>query len=345
MANRKGKAMSKTRIKTAQKAATKERQQKTMRAAALDGFGGPEMVTLHTLPVPEVGLDEVLIHVESAGVGVWDPYEIQGGFAEMSGTKPRFPYVPGSDGAGTVAAVGQDVRRFHEGDRVYAFGLANPKGGFYAEYTAVTEDNVALIPGNVPTDRAGVMPWGAMTALRGLDDTLGLQAGESLLIFGASGGIGHLAIQLAQRMGARVFAVASGDDGVALARRLGADVVVEGHRDDIVTAARTFAPEGLDAALVTAGGEKTELALTALRDGGRVAYPNGVEPEPQGPSGVIVRSYDGEPDPPAIEKLNRLIETGPFEVHIARTFPLDQAAEALRTLDTHYLGKLALRPS
>jgi NADPH:quinone reductase-like Zn-dependent oxidoreductase len=337
--------MSKTRIKTAQPAATKQTKQKTMRAAALDGFGGPEMITLHTLPVPEIGPDEVLIHVESAGVGVWDPYEREGGFAGMSGTEPEFPYVLGSDGAGTVAAVGEDVRRFREGDRVYAFGLANPKGGFYAEYTAVKEDNVSLIRENLPTDQAGAMPWDAMTALRGLKDTLALQPGESLLIFGASGGIGHLAVQLAQRMGARVFAVASGDDGVALAKRLGADAVVDGHRDDIVTAARAFAPEGLDAALLTAGGEAAEQALTTLREGGRIAYPNGVEPEPQARSNVIIRSYDGTPDPQAIEKLNRLIESGPFEVHITRTFPLDQAAEAHRALDTHYLGKLALRPS
>jgi hypothetical protein len=90
MANRKGKAMSKTRIKTAQRAATKPTKQKTMRAAALDGFGGPEMITLHTLPVPEVGPDEVLIRVESAGVGAWDPYEREGGFAGMSGSKPKF---------------------------------------------------------------------------------------------------------------------------------------------------------------------------------------------------------------------------------------------------------------
>ncbi len=318
---------------------------KTMRAAALDGFGGPEMITLHTLPVPEVGPDEVLIRVESAGVGAWDPYEREGGFAGMSGSKPKFPYVLGSDGAGTVAAVGENVHRFHKGDRVYAFGLANPKGGFYAEYVAVKEDDVSLIPEILPTGQAGALPWDAMTALRGLDDTLGLQAGESLLIFGASGGIGHLALQLAKRMGARVFAVASGDDGVALAKRLGADAVVDGHRDDIAAAARAFAPDGLDAALLTAGGEAAEQALTALREGGRVAYPNGVEPEPQARSGVTIRSYDGTPDPQAIERLNRLIESGPFEVHIARTFPLDQAAEAHRALDTHYLGKLALRPS
>jgi len=330
---------------TTEPAAVRRPTKKTMRAAAIDRFGGPEVITLHTLPVPEVGPDDVLIRVEFAGVGVWDPFEREGGFAGMSRTEPKFPYVLGSDGAGTVAAVGERVRRFRESDRVYALSLANPKGGFYAEYTAVKEDDVSLIPERLPTDQAGAMPWDAMTALRGLDDTLGLQPGESLLVFGASGGVGHLGVQLAKRMGARVLAVASGDDGVALAKRLGADAVVEGHQDDIAAAARAFAPDGLDAALLTAGGEAAEQALATLRAGGRVAYPNGVEPEPQARSGVVVRGYDGTPDPQAIEKLNRLIEFGPFEVHVARTFSLDEAADAHRALDTHYLGKLVLRPT
>ena len=85
-------------------------------------------------------------------------------------------------------------------------------------------------------------------------------------------------------------------------------------------------------------------ALRAMNKNGRVAYPNGVEPTPKAPSGVKVQSYDVEPSPEQIEKLNRLIEAGPFEVHVARTFPLDKAADAHRELDKHYLGKLALRP-
>jgi NADPH2:quinone reductase len=335
---------SKKATKQARKEVVQQARPQTMRAAAIDRFGGPEVITLHTLPVPEIDPDEILIRVESAGVGVWDPYEREGGFAEMSGTEPKFPYILGSDAAGTVVALGDAVRGFREGDRVYAFTLGSPKGGAYAEYVAVKTNDASLIPGNLPIEQAGAMPVDAMTALRGLDDTLGLSEGDSLLVFGASGGIGHLAVQLAKRMGARVFAVASGDDGVALVRQLGADAVVEGHHEDVVAAAREFAPDGLDAALLTAGGEAAEQALTALHDGGRVAYPNGVEPEPQGRPGLIIRSYDGMPDPPAIEKLNRLIESGPFTVHIAQTFPLDRAAEAHRALDTHYLGKLALRP-
>jgi NADPH:quinone reductase-like Zn-dependent oxidoreductase len=227
--------------------------------------------------------------------------------------------------------------------------LVNPKGGFYAEYTAVKVDDVSRIPGNLTTQQAGAMPVDAMTALRGLDDTLALKPAESVMIFGASGGIGHLAVQLAKRMGARVFAVASGSDGVALVKRLGADAVVDGHKDDIAAVARQFAPNGLDAALITAGGPAADKALAAMRAGGRVAYPNGVEPAPEPPFGIDAKSYDGMPDPQAIEKLNRLIEssgppgTEPFKVHVARSFPLDQAAEAHRALDEHYLGKLVLQ--
>jgi NADPH2:quinone reductase len=316
----------------------------SMRAAAIDQFGGPEMLVLHTLPLPEVEPDEVLIRIESAGVAEWDPFEREGGFVQMLGMTPTFPYVLGTDGAGTVAAVGTQVTGFKEGDRVYSAALANPKGGFYAEYVSVKDEYVAHIPNKLSIDQAGVMLSDAVTGLRGLDDIIGLKRGESVMIFGASGGIGHMAVQLAQRIGARVFAVASGDDGVSLTKHLGADAVVDGHRDDVVAAARKFAPNGVDAALVLAGGEAADQALTAVRNGGRVAHPNGVEPPPKARPGVKVTAYDGEPDREIIDKLNRLIEAGPFEVHIARTFSLEQAADAHRALDEHYLGKLALRP-
>ena len=314
----------------------------TMYAAAIDEFGGP--ITPHTLPVPEVGPDEILIRVESAGVGVWDPFEREGGFADATAEQTHFPYVLGSEGAGTVIDVGSQVRDFKKGDRVYATAITNPKGGFYAEYVAVKASDASAIPRALTVEQAGVMPVDAITALRGLDDTLKLKRGESVMIFGASGGIGHMAVQLAERMGARVFAVASGDDGVDLVQRLGADAFVDGHKDDVVAAARRFAPKGLDAALMTAGGEVADRALEAVRDGGRVAYPDGVEPEPKARPGVESKSYEGDATPEAIARLNRLIDDAPIEVHVARTFPLDRAEDALRALDEHYLGKLALRP-
>jgi len=315
----------------------------TMRAAAIDHFGGADEIQVRQLPVPSVGSDEILIRVNSAGVGAWDPMEREGKLTELLGGKANFPYVLGSDGAGTVAAVGARVDRFKPGDGVYAYGFMNPKGGFYAEYAAVKADNAAPLPAKVPIDRTGAMPVDAITALRGLDDTIGLERGESVLIFGASGGVGHLAVQLAKRMGARVFAVASGADGVALAQRLGADMAIDGKAGGVGQALRNFASSGVDAALITAsGGSALDEALAAVRTGGRVAYPNGVDPAPKARKGITVRAYDGIPDPAALERLNRLIEAGPFEIYVDQTFTLDQAADAQRALERHHLGKLAL---
>ena len=324
--------------------ATKAREQ-TMRAIALDRFGGPETLKVQTLPVPEAGADEILINVEAAGVGAWDPFEREGGFAEMMGRTPKFPYVLGTDGAGTVAAVGENVQGFKEGDRVYAAELGNPKGGFYGEYAVVKAESASLIPGDLTMEQAAVLGSDALTALRGLDDVLGLQKDESVMIFGASGGIGHLAVQLAKRMGARVFAVASGEDGVKFVKDLGADAVADGRRDNVLDVARDFAPNGIDAALVTAGGEATDRALAAIRLDGRVAYPNGVMPEPKPPTKVRVEAYDGEGGREVLDKINRLIESGPFEVRVHRIFPLEQAAEAQAALEEHHLGKIALKVS
>src|SRR5690349_11351583 len=322
---------------------TKKATEKTMRAIALDRFGGPETLKVQTVPTPEPDADEILIHVECAGVGAWDPFEREGKFVEVLGQTPKFPYVLGTDGAGTVAAVGKNVKDFKEGDRVYAAELGNPKGGFYAEYAVVKAENASPIPNGLNMEQAAVLPSDGLTALRGLEEVLRLQPDESVMIFGASGGIGHLAVQLAKRLGARVFAVASGEDGVSFVKQLGADAAVDGRSDKVLDVAREFAPDGIDAALVTAGGEATNRALAAIRADGRIAYPNGVMPEPKAPAGVDIDAYDGEGGREAIERLNELIEAGPFEVHVDRVFPLDQAAAAQAALGEHHLGKIALR--
>ncbi|HEV8427026.1 MAG TPA: NADP-dependent oxidoreductase [Pyrinomonadaceae bacterium] len=324
-------------------AQTSQAKAQTMRAVALDKFGGPESLKIQNLPIPQIEAQEVLIRVEAAGVGAWDPFEREGRFVEIMGVKPKFPYVLGTDGAGTIAAVGKDVSRFKEGDRVYGAELANPKGGFYAQYAAVKADNASLIPVHLSIEQAAVLPTDGLTALTGLEKVLGLKSGESLMVFGASGGIGHLALQLAKRLGAKVFAIASGDDGVQLAKKLGADTAVDGRSDDVLKSAREFAPNGIDAALVAAGGERTDQALAAIRKGGRIAYPHGVMPEPKAPDGVEIEGYDGENNRALIDRLNALIDSGPFEVHVDRTFPLEEVSKAHKALDEHHLGKIALR--
>jgi len=188
---------------------------KLMKAAVIDRYGGPEEFHVATIPVPELKPDEVLVHLASAGVGVWDA-EVRSGEWEIG--ERRFPKVIGSDAAGDVIAVGSRVKRHRVGSRVYALAL---DGGCYAEYLAVKQDHAAAVPSGLSVEPAGALGADGITALRGLEDTLKLRRGEKLLIFGASGGIGHLAVQLAKRLEADVFGVASGEDGVALARRPG----------------------------------------------------------------------------------------------------------------------------
>jgi NADPH:quinone reductase-like Zn-dependent oxidoreductase len=319
----------------------------TMRAVAIDRFGGIDTLTVRALPVPQPAPDEVLIRLEAAGIGAWERGEREGHYAEYLGA-PSFPYVLGWEGAGTIVAIGEAVRDCRVGDRVYATTF--PKrggsgGGFYAEYATVQAAYVAPIPAGLTPQQAAAMGWDALTALAGVDDTLRIRANETLLIFGASGGVGHMAVQLAKRLGARVLAVASGEDGVALAKRLGADAAVDGRTQDVLAAARAFAPAGLDAALLTAGGTVADRTLEALRPAGRAAYPKGVTPTPNAPLGSIVTAYDGIRGHDAAAKLGRLIASAPFHVHVARAFELDRIGDAHRMLETHFVGKLVLQLS
>jgi len=235
------------------------------------------------------------------------------------------------------------------GEQVYAVGFLNPKGGFYAEYAAVKSDLTQPLPPSMNAGQASTYAVDAGTALRGLDDALHLKSGESILIFGAGGGLGHLAVQLAKRMGAKVLAVASGSDGVELCQRIGADMAINGRSDDVVAAAKRFATTiqsasgGIDTALLAAGGPAADKALTTLKSSGRVAYPNGVQPIPKPPTGITAAAFDCDPEPTLFARLHRLVGNAPFTVHVAKTFPLEQAADAQRMLDTHYLGKLALK--
>jgi NADPH:quinone reductase len=312
-----------------------------MQAAAIDRAGGPQVITLHTLPVPKPGADEVLIALDTAGVGVWDagirahPDEIK---------HAGFPLVLGTDGAGTVAAVGFRVRGFKVGDRVYSYSWDNPQGGFYAEYVAVPAQLVGHVPPGLSLRDAGAIATTALTAIQGIDDALHLKPGETLIIHGASGGVGSLALQFAKLRGARVLATASGEDGLSFVRGLGADAAVDGRQGDIRAAAHDFAPAGVDAVLAFAGGDALERCLDALRPGGRVAFPSGVRPEPQARAGISSVRYDAIAGPQEFERLNAAIAAAKLRVPIAAEYPLADAARAHERMEGgHVLGKIVLR--
>ena len=312
-----------------------------MRAAAIDRPGGPSVLKIHSLPVPRPADDQVLIALTSAGVGSWDA-DMREGWSPDG--KPTYPLVLGTDGAGTVAEVGSRVRRFAPGDRVYAYSFNSPKGGCYAEYVVVDAGYAAPAPESLDLTEAGAVAATGLTALQGVDDALEIRKGETVLVHGASGGVGSLALQFAKWRGARVLATGSGPRGVALAKRLGADTAIDGKRDDVAEAARMFAPRGLDAILAFAGGEALTASLDCLRRGGRVGYPNGIEPAPRKRRGVKMTAYDAVPGPREFERLNRAIDGSRLEVPIDHAYTLANAAAAHRRLARgNVLGRIVLR--
>jgi NADPH:quinone reductase-like Zn-dependent oxidoreductase len=313
-----------------------------MKAIAIDAPGGPEVMTLRTLPVPTVDADDVLIEVHAAGVAVWD-LQIR---KSMQWVKPRFPYVLGSDGSGVVVAIGPSVTRFKVGDAVYGYCWDNLKGGFYAEYVSAPSDCIAKLPKGISLEAAGALGASGLTALSGVDRALNLKRGDNVIIHGASGAVGTLAVQLAKLRGARVLATASGEEGVALVRRLGADVAIDGRTGDIAATARAFAPKGADAVLAFSGGDALEKCLDALRAGGKFAYPTGVEPVPKSRPGLNTIPYDALFGDQKVQwaELNRAVEAKKFEVPIAATFALAEAADAHRRVEAGGVrGKVLLK--
>jgi NADPH2:quinone reductase len=310
-----------------------------MKAAAIDRFGPPRVLKLHTLPVPRPGPKQVLIAVHAAGVGFWDASVRDGSWRPYG--RPKFPLVPGTDGAGIVVEKRSRVRRFGVGDRVYAVDYS---GGFYAEFVATDADNTACVPGLLDWLQAGAALVPGLTALQGIDDHLRVRRGETVLIFGASGAVGTLAVQFAKRLRARVLATASGRDATALVRRLGANGIFDPRADNALDKLGYLAPNGVDAVLAFAGGKVLEQCLEFVRAGGRLAYPNGVEPEPRRPRKVRVIAYDADPGPRQFARLERAVTEAHLRVPIAAKYPLAQAAQAhIRLERGHVLGRIVLQ--
>jgi NADPH:quinone reductase-like Zn-dependent oxidoreductase len=243
-----------------------------------------------------------------------------------------------------VVAKGGSVRRFNLGNRVWAYHYANPKGGFYAEYVAIDAARVGHVPQLLDLLHAGAGAVTGLTALQGIDGELRLKRGETVLIFGASGAVGTLAVQFAKLRGARVLATATGREASRLVLGLSADAVLDARSNDFLDRLDELAPRGLDAVFATAGGEALEHCLDRVRDGGRAAYPNGVEPKPRPRRRIRLRAYDAEASPGHFERLGRAAAEAQLRVPIAAAYPLTQAAQAHERLERgHVLGRIVLR--
>ena len=193
-----------------------------MKAIRVHEFGGPEVLKLEDAPTPKPSAGEVLVCIQAAGVNPYDTYMRAGTYA----VKPTLPYTPGSDGAGVVEAVGEGVKKVKRGDRVYT---ARTLTGAYAEYTLALEEQVHPLPANIDVKQgAGIwVPYG--TAYHALYHSAKAHASETVLVHGASGGVGIAALQIARAMGLKVLGTAGTPKGFEIAKREGAHEVFD-HR-------------------------------------------------------------------------------------------------------------------
>src|SRR5918992_193628 len=238
-----------------------------MRAIAEDEFGGP--VTLMNLPIPEIGADEVLIRVRAAGVNPFD-WKVADGFLKDE-KEHLFPLILGFDAAGVVERVGADVTWPSKGDLVYG-SLSKPVmgEGTYAEHVRAPAALVAKKPEAVSFAAAAALPIPGLTAMD-LVDAVDLGEGETVLIVGATGGVGSYAVQLAARRGARVIATAR-QANEAFARGLGATETVDHTRRDLLNAVRTIHPGGIEAIIDVVSDPKVLRRMARLvKKGGRIA--------------------------------------------------------------------------
>lgn len=312
-------------------------EEQRMHAIAIPAFGGPEQLTLMHLPVPTLGPDEVLIHIQAAGVGLWDA-KVCRGTVTLEGQ--RFPLILGWESAGTIERVGTAITGLEVGTPVicstYQVGI-----GHYAEYVAVPADVLARAPSSLDMLHAASLPVNGLTAYQAIYEVLEVRKGETLLITGAAGGTGTLAVQLAAHLGAHVIATASASHHRSL-QELGASELIDYTQTDFAATVRAAHPEGIDAVLDCVGGETAARSVETVRDGGRLV--SIVDLEQVHPTcGIAPRLLYFRPDGKQLAELAKLVDTGQLEVRLDQVFALEEARLALERIEErHHHGKIVL---
>ena len=320
-----------------------------MRAVRFHSHGGTDVLQVDELDRPEPAADEVLIAVDGAAVNPVDTYFREGSYEPFT-----LPMIPGIDAAGEISAVGGDVTGFSEGDAVMATGIGKAHYGGYAEYTAIPDDRVVTLPDGVDTVEAGAAGVAAVTAWRALIDHANLQLGDRCLIHGGSGGVGHVAVQIAAAAGAEVITTASPGYHDELGE-LGADHVFDYHRDDLADAIVDASDGGADVILDHRMHEYLQLDADVAATGCRVVGIGEKEQSVGFNQSSAVRGKDlqltlmsmfNTPDlRDPLRDVSRLLASGDVAIEIAQQYDLGGAAEAQRAvLEESFLGKLVITP-
>ena len=235
-----------------------------MKAIVVHEYGEPEVMKVKEVDVPQPTAGQILVKIEAAGVNPVDTYLRTGIHAHA----PKLPYTPGKDGAGTIEAVGDGVENFKVGDRVYTAGCIS---GTYAEFATCEERQVGRLPDNITFEQGAGVWTPYATSYRALFQKVNAKAGETVLVHGASGGVGNAAVQWAKGSGMRVIGTASSDDGKQLATESGADAVFDHTDEDHLGEIREFTDgKGVDIIIEMLANENLERDFEALAMFGRI---------------------------------------------------------------------------
>lgn len=302
-----------------------------MKAVAITSFGGPEVLRMMEFPDPQAGPGQVRVRVKTAGVQHYD-CAVRGGWTPAYGIKVNLPQIPGNEFAGIVDQVGEGVTHFTVGDPVLGFAMLN----CYAEYVVVGADQIVSKPSTMSWEEAGGLTGngqGAYIALK----AIGIGPGDTVLINGAAGSLGAYAVQLAKEWGATTIIGTASESNHDFIRSLGAIPVT--YEEGLAERIRALAPNGVDAAFDTAGGEGIRAAVELVKDKNRIctffAYDLIEE--------LGLRVVRGERSATRLAELVDLHSKGRLHIHIRQVFPMDRADDAHRAIETrHGRGKIVL---
>ena len=305
--------------------------EKMMQAIRIHDFGGPEVLVLDQVPVPQPGAGQVLLRVAAAGVNPVD-WKIRAGYLKAFMPIP-LPHIPGLEAAGTVESVGPDVTRFKPGQAVFG-----PLAGAYAQYALAAAADLQVKPDNLTFEEAASVPVGALTAWGSLIEEVNLQPGQRVLVQGAAGGVGIFGVQLAHWKGAYVIGTASAANA-EFVRSLGADQVVDYHATPFESVLHD-----LDVVFDAVGGDVFERSLKVLRPGGvLVTVAAQVSPEMGKAEGVRVvrgmRAPGGN-----MAQIVELLASGTIKTCVSAVLPLADARKSHEMSQTgHTRGKIVLK--
>jgi NADPH:quinone reductase-like Zn-dependent oxidoreductase len=295
---------------------------------------GPSLAEIEE---PVAGPGEVRVEVHGSSLNGFDNAVVAGwiaGFMEL-----RFPVVLGRDFAGVIDQVGPDVAEFRPGDQVFGVVFTMPlQAGGFGEKVVVPVTSLARVPSGLDLATAGVLglaPSAATTVM----DTIAVQPGETVLISGATGGVGNMLIQLAGAAGATVLATAAPGAETKLVQRLGAAHTID-YTADVAAQVRDLAPQGVDAALHLAGDPNALADL--VRPGGRLASLLGIMPEQLGDRDIAIHSVVATREPAALEKIAAQVAAGEIIVPVQRSYRLDEVPQAFADFAAGTMGKLAV---